>query len=70
MRYALLLLPLVLSCGGTGSQPDPHVPGQYILHWCAREADCQAEAEKTCAPRGYRYTSWRDRPEKFVCVDE
>ena len=70
MRYAILLLPLITACAGSGSHPDPHTPGQYILHWCADEADCRKEAASVCEPQTFQYTAFRDRPEKFVCVDE
>jgi len=39
---------------------------EYKLAYCQKEIDCFKAAEKTC-PNGYRITSYRFRPEKFIC---
>lgn len=39
---------------------------EYRLSYCKHEADCFKSAEKTC-PNGFVITSYRSRPETFVC---
>jgi hypothetical protein len=71
MKWLLTVAAFFLvSCLGSGTQPDPEVPGQYILQYCAYEHDCFEAARDFCAPKGFQITKYGSiRPEKFVCTD-
>lgn len=59
---------LLVSCGHSGVQSDPEVPGQYILHYC--KGECFDRMEKVCAPKDFKVVEYgSSQPEKFVCSE-